>query len=135
MTGDRLTRLLRAVLHEDTFALFVAPAIADLQHSPSPAGYAAVWTSLIGAMANDVSRDLAVLANDIGLMLGLVAMQACYYGGMLLLLIADVRVDDALSRLANGGGLQVTSLVAGVIVASAIPTLFCFWPPRRTLDA
>ncbi len=135
MTGDRLTRLLRGVLHEDTFALFVAPAIADLQHAPSPAAYAAVWTSFIGAICDDVSSDVTLLVNDIGLMLGLVAMQACYYGGMLLLLVADLRVDEALRRLVNGGGLQVIVMVAGVLVASAIPTLFCVWPPRRALDA
>jgi hypothetical protein len=134
MTGDRLHALLRALLHEDTYALCVAPAIADLQHAPSPHAYAAVWTSFAGALYDDFAGDVDYLLNDIGLMLALVAMQSCYYGGMLLLLVAHIRADQMLERLARGGGTIVTATALAVVLASLVPTLLCFWPPRRTLD-
>jgi len=135
MTGTWLTRVLRNSLHEDTFDLFVAPAIADLQHSRTLAAYAVVWTSLVGALSQDLASDIEHVMNDLTLMLGLVAMQVCYYGGMMLLLVAHVRADEALHRLVNGGGTQVTVTVIGVVLASSVPTLICFWPPRRTLGA
>ena len=135
MTGTRLTRVFRALLHHDTFELFVAPAIADLQHSPTTTAYAVVWTSLLGAVSQDIAGDVDYVMNDVGLMLGLVAMQTCYYGGMLLLLVAHVRADEVIEQLANGGSVRLTATLIGVVTASAIPTLLCFWPPRRTLEA
>ncbi len=135
MTGAWLSATLRRVLHHDTFDLFVAPAIADLQHTPTIPAYLAVWTSLVGALAQDVAGDLDSLTQDVGLMMGLVLMQTCYYGGILVLLVAHVRVGEMLDRLAHGGGRVFTVTVLGVVMASALPTLLCFWPSRRTLDA
>ncbi len=135
MTGDCMGRLMRGVLHEDTFELFVSPAIADLQLSPTRASYLVVWTSFLGALGHDVTGDIDHVMHDIGLMVGLVAMQTCYYCGLLLVLVAHIRVDQMLGRLADGGGLLVAAAVLGVILASSVPTLLCFWPPRRTLAA
>ncbi len=135
MTGEPLLRLLRSALHHDTFELFVAPAIADLQHSPSPGAHIAVWRSFVAAVGQDMVADAQLLVDDVGLMLGLIAIQVCYYGGMLLLLVADVRADQMISRLTEGAASVVMLTLAGVVMASSIPTLLCFWPPRRTLDA
>jgi hypothetical protein len=135
VTGDFLARVMRRFLHEDTFELIVSPAIADLQHTPTRTAYLAVWSSFLGALGNDVSGDVGYVLEDLGLMIGLVAMQTCYYCGMLLVLVANVPADQMLGRLANGAGPLVAAAVIGVILASSIPTLLCFWPPRRTLHA
>jgi hypothetical protein len=135
MTGARLIRLGRRLLHHDTFELFVAPAIADLQYAPPPAAHTAAWRSLAGALREDLAGDLRFLVTgDLGLMLGLIAMQSCYYGGMLLLLVAHMRTVDALDQLAHGGAPRLLATVLSLIGASAVPTLLCFWPPRRTAD-
>src|SRR5262245_36307632 len=112
MAGELLTRMLRGVLHHNTFELFVSPAIADLQRCPSTAAYLAVWSSLGGAVVEDLILDAQLLVDEIGLMLGLIAMQTCYYGGMLLLLVADVRGDQIMARLSQGMGVVTLTLFA-----------------------
>jgi hypothetical protein len=54
----------RSVLHEDTYELRVAPAIADLQIDATPAAYAAAWSSLAGACAEDFWLDVRAVAED-----------------------------------------------------------------------
>ena len=134
MPGDLLIRVLRSLLHHDTFELFVAPAIADLQHTRSAGAYVTIWRSFAAAVGQDMVSDVQFLLDDIGLMLGLIAIQVCYYGGMLLLLVADVRADQLIQRLTEGAASVVMLTLIGVVMASSIPTLLCFWPPRRTLD-
>jgi len=129
-----LLPLVRAILHHDTFELFVAPAVADLQHTPSAAARRAVVTSLLGAVAHDFVTDVTSVMQDGRLMLGLMTIQACYYGAMLLIMAAHVRVDEALLHLTSGASVRVTATVIGLVFASTLPTLLCFWPARRTMD-
>jgi hypothetical protein len=133
MTSGWVT-LVRWVLHHDTFELFVAPAVADFHHAPSLAARSAIATSFAGALLHDLSDDMSAVMSDISLMLGLMVIQASYYGAMLLILAAHLRIDDALAHLANGGGPQVSATVLGLMAISTLPTLLCFWPPRRTPD-
>jgi hypothetical protein len=134
MTTGWRVRVARALLHRDTFELFVAPAIADYQHAPSAAAVGAVATSVTGALVHDLAGDVSTLMQDIALLLGLVTIQACYYGAMLLILAAHVRADEALAHLTSGAGARFTATVIGLVIASTLPMLLCFWPPRRTMD-
>jgi len=134
MVPPRAVGPLGCLLHRDTYELFVAPAVADLDYAPTTAALLTVWWSLAGALAHDLKADLHLLAHDIRLIAGLTAMQGCYYGGMLLLLVADVRLGDAPARLAQGGASMLASLILGILAASALPVLFCCWPPRRTVE-
>ena len=123
MPGERLTRLTRRLVHDDTFALVVAPAIADLQFevpSASIAGrgrsYAGVWRALLGAVCLDLARDARILRHDASLLLTLSAMQACYYGGLLVLAM------DHLSPQ------RVAAVVLAILFFSAAFTVLGFWP-------
>jgi hypothetical protein len=131
MTGGWLTDIARVLLHEDTFDLMVAPAIADLQFDTTPAAYVTVWTSLAGALGDDFVGDVRFVTEDIGTVLGLVIIQASYYTSMLLLLVAGMSARDIFESLANGVTLQLVAAAVLVFGASTIPTLLCCWPPRR----
>ena len=135
MAGDRLMRVARSVLHEDTFELMVAPAIADLQIDVSPAGYAAACSSLAGALAEDFRLDLRAIAEDAGMMASLMAIQASYYACMLTLLVAHMSATDALTMLMLGRSQPFLIALSLLVTVSAIPTIACFWPPRRVRDA
>ncbi len=131
MTGDLLTRITRALLHEDTFELMVAPAIADLQLEPTPAGYAAVGRSAVGALCYDIDGDLRLVCDDIGMLATLVLIQASYYSGMLLLLVARMNAKEALEHMATFAP-QLVAAILFILGLSLFPTLLCFWPARRT---
>jgi hypothetical protein len=131
MVGAWLIRIARALLHEDTFELMVAPAIADLQCAPSASGYSAAWASLAGALGEDVGGDLRYLADDIGMLMTLIIIQASYYSGMLLLLVAGMTTDQMVASLEGGGMRSLSAALLFVFTLSALPTMFCFWPPRR----
>ncbi len=135
MSGEGLTRVLRLVLHQDTFDLFIAPPLADLQRAPTAAAYLTIWRTALGALQVDIASDIGIVAQDATLLAGLVGMQACYYGGLLLVLVGHVQVRDIPGYLANGSGPLTLAVAAGVVLASSVPTLFCFWPPRRTSEA
>lgn len=133
MTGGAwLTPVARAILHRDSFDLMVSPAIADLQVDPGMAAYAAVWTSLAGALADDVAGDLRLVLEDIEMLLTLVLIQACYYAGMLLLLVVDMDARELWSSVVSGPApmLVLTALLVAAI--SIVPTVLCFWPSRRS---
>ena len=134
MAGDQLMRLARLVLHDDTFELMVAPAIADLQFDSTPAAYATAWCSLAGALAEDFWLDARALAEDAGMMATLMVIQASYYACMLTLLVAHISVTDAFAMLASGYSQPFIIAVAVLVTVSAVPTIVCFWPPRRVRE-
>lgn len=134
MHGGWLIRIGRTLLHEDTFELMVAPAIADLQVEGSAAAYVAVWYSLICAWGADFDGDARLVFDDAGMLGGLVAIQASYYSCMLMLLAAGVNARDAIATVLSGDSPQFVAAVALVFIASTVPTLLCFWPPRRELS-
>jgi hypothetical protein len=134
MTGTALIRIARGLLHEDTFELMVAPAIADLQCDPTPDAYAAVWTTLLGALWVDFDGDLRLIFEDAAMLLALVVIQAAYYSGILLLLVAGMSSRQMVTSLAGGGGRPFAAAVFFVLAVSALPTMLCFWPPRRSHD-
>ena len=116
----------RRILHDDTFDLVVAPAIADLEfEAPTVRGagtvraYAAVWVALGGALCIDVERDLRVLVANGSTLFGLALLQGCYYTAMLTLLL------DSLSTSAS------VAVVVGLFGVSTVSTAALFWPSRR----
>jgi len=135
MAGDGLIRVARSVLHEDTFELMVAPAIADLQIDATPAAYAAAWSSLAGACAEDFWLDVRAVAEDAAMLGVLMGIQASYYACMLMLLAAHISVTDAVGMLLSGPGQPFLLAVSLLVTVSAVPTLVCFWPPRRVRES
>src|SRR5688572_25327999 len=92
MRGIRVMVFAQRVFREDTLALMVYPAIADLQFEGATGslstvvrGYAAVARALYGGLVHDFCTDLRVLYGDAPDLLRAVAMQACYYAMMLTL--------------------------------------------------
>lgn len=134
MTGDLLARAGRVLLHEDTFELMAAPAIADLQIDPTPGAYAAACSTMLGAFADDFYGDLRLVIDDIGTLATLVIIQAGYYSAMLVLLVAHMRTPEALQIIAAGAPPQFFIALFLIFTISTLPTLLCFWPARRTLD-
>ena len=134
MAGAGLIAIARLLLHEDTFELMVAPAIADLQRAPNAEGYAAVWRSLAGAVADDFGGDVRHVCEDLGTLMSLILIQASYYSGMLLLLVAGMTGPQIADSLATGGTRMLSAAVIFVFALSALPTMLCFWPPRRVRE-
>lgn len=134
MTGDLLAGAGRVLLHEDTFELMVAPAIADLQREPTPGGYAAVGATLAGAFVDDFCGDLRLVIDDIGTLATLVIIQAGYYSAMLVLLVAHMRTPEALQIVAAGAPPEFFIALFLIFTISTLPTLLCFWPPRRVRE-
>jgi hypothetical protein len=102
--GVWLERFAGRLLHDDIHALFVLPAIADLQYEwdggrarPWRAlrGYLAIWTAIAGALRFQAIADAqALLVDDARLVAlrydaltlgGIVLVQACYYSGLAIL--------------------------------------------------
>lgn len=131
MTGDLLARIGRVILHEDTFELMAAPAIADLQLEPSAGAYAAVWSSLLGGFADDFWGDIRLVVDDFPTLATLVGIQAGYYSCMLMLLVAHMRTPEALRLVAGGAPPQFFIALFLIFTISTLPTLLCFWPSRR----
>ena len=97
MRGIRIMMFARRAFREDTLALMVYPAIADLQFEAATGslstlvrGYAAVARAVYGGLVHDFCTDLRVLYGDAPDLLRAVAMQACYYAMMLTLCLAVV---------------------------------------------
>ena len=104
--GVWLERFAGRLLHDDIHALFVLPAIADLQYECDGGrnrgwralrGYVAIWTAIGGALRFQAIADAhAFVADDARLLAlrydaltlgGLVLVQACYYSGLAILFI------------------------------------------------
>jgi hypothetical protein len=94
VTGSLLVRIARVALHEETFDLIVEPAVADLQFRPEPAAHVGAWLALLGALLTDFETDSRSLIEDAAMLATLVAIQACYYSGILLLLVAGMTGDN-----------------------------------------
>lgn len=135
MPGDWLLWIARQLLHEDTFELLVAPALADLQVDDCAGAYAAVLVSLAYACSVDTRHDVRGLADDAGTLVAIFTIQAAYYAGMLTLLAAGVRARDAITILLDGGTPQFFAALMVVVLLSVVPTLLCFWPPRRVRES
>ena len=66
MIGDRIQKLARSIVREDTYSLIVVPAIADLQFEEQFGlrarlrAYRAVWFAVLGALLEEVRQDFAV---------------------------------------------------------------------------
>jgi hypothetical protein len=134
MTGMRLARVARAVLHEDSFELIVSPALADLQFSPSRAAYVGVWLAFLGALQTDLQSDIHLVLDDAGMLATLVFIQACYYSGILLLLVVGMTGRQLVESLAAGPSPTLIGVLLLIVGLSIGPTLLCFWPPRRTVQ-
>jgi len=140
-TGTWFARIGGRVLHADTFALMLSPAIADLQFEAAtrtvarPDAYCAVLRAFAGALWFDLSGDLLTLSDDLSAIGVLTAVQACYYSFMLVLLSG--LGTDRLSTLVVRDGLvtRVFWYVLAIGVACVVTSSACFWPPRRTSDA
>ena len=135
MPGDWLLWIARRLLHDDTFELLVAPALADLQVDQGAGAYVAVLVSLAYACCLDTHHDVRGLAGDAGTLMAIFTIQAAYYAGMLTLLAAGVRARDAVAILLAGGSPQFFAALTVVVLLSIVPTLLCFWPPRRVRES
>ena len=140
MPGTWLSSIGRRVLHAESFALMLSPAIADLQFettgSPfAPLHYFAVLRAFAGALWFDISGDLLAMRDDVSMIGVLTAIQASYYTFMLVLLSGfgtgrplQMQLDESVV----GRGL---GFVAGIAFLSIVTSSACFWPPRRTNPA
>jgi hypothetical protein len=131
MRGAWLLSLARTLLHEDTFELLVEPAIADLQADGSIHAYAPVWISLVYAWCVDFEGDVRLILDDAAMLATLIGIQAAYYSSVLLLLVTGKRGKDALAMFVNGEHPEYLIAIAAIVALSALPTLLCYWPPRR----
>jgi hypothetical protein len=131
VTGSLLVRIARVALHEETFDLIVEPAVADLQFRPEPAAHVGAWLALLGALLTDFETDSRSLAEDAAMLATLVAIQACYYSGILLLLVAGMTGRQLVDSLAAGPSPALIAVLLLIVGLSTVPTLLCFWPPRR----
>ena len=143
MPGTWFGRIGHRLLHRDTFAMMLAPAIADLQFELAarderrrgrPRDYWAVTRALAGALWFDTGRDLRALRADVDLIALLTLLQTSYYTFMLVLLsglgtwrISTLHLDASLVA-------RATSYVAGVTAACLLTSSMCFWPPRRASE-
>jgi hypothetical protein len=125
------------MLHTDTFALMLSPAIADFQfEAPTGIGrashYFAILRAFFGALRFDICGDLVRLTEDIGAIGVLTTIQASYYAFMLVLFSG--LGTERVATLDLGDGL-ITRTVSYLLVICAVCLLIssaCFWPPRRT---
>lgn len=147
--GSRLAIISARVLHPETFALMVSPAIADLQFEGGGGrarlirSYIGVWRAVCGALWHDMTCNVRALCADDARRLALqsnvmtfawlMLFQVCYYFGALTLAFArwsDLRawVDTVLLRTSV---LEAVMLVSFALLVPALPVLACFWPARH----
>jgi len=137
MPGTWLARFGQRYLHDETFALVVSPAIADMQFE-APARllmrarhYVAISKAFAGAFCCDAAKDVQSLRDDLPTIAGLTLMQASYYA-FLLLLLSGFGSSKFLSQHPDETMLlRAASCIAAVAMLCLIPTTACFWPPRR----
>ena len=140
MPGTWLALIGQRLLHADTFALMLSPAIADVQFEASAdvraaRHYCGVVSALAGALWFDICADLRALGDDLSMIGVLTAVQASYYGFMLVLLSG--LGTGSVSRLDLESGLitRAACYLAAIGIACVVASSACFWPPRRTADA
>jgi hypothetical protein len=147
--GTRLIAFSSRLLHPDTFALMVAPAIADLQFESNGAGpaqtargYAGVWRAVMGALCHDLAWAMTALVADdhrgvslradLATFGWLVLFQVGYFAGALTLAFGSwADVGDWLHGVFVGTSVaQALLLVSMALLIPALPVLACFWPAR-----
>ena len=152
--GTRLITLSSRLLHPDTFALMVSPAIADLQfesHGGDAArtarGYIGVWRALAGALGHDLAWAVTALGaddprgvalrSDLATFGWLFLFQIGYFAGALTLAFGSwADVGRWLNGVFVGTSLvQALLLVAMALLLPALPVLACFWPARHVTQA
>jgi hypothetical protein len=123
---DTIAAFSERVLRERTFALVVAPAIADLQYEAARAGLrarAANTLAVLRALLGGVCHD-ATNAADLATFAIITLIPAAYY--TLLILVCAPR-----SEIFSTITAQVT-VGTVVLVLSLAPAVACYWPePRR----
>jgi len=134
MPGAWVTRVAHALLHQDTFELMVEPAVADLQFEPSAAAYVAAWATVAGAWSQDFAGDARLVLDDIAMLAALIGIQASYYSGLLLLVVTGRNGKEAFQMIARGDRPEIVIALTLIVALSALPTLLCFWPPRRVRE-
>ena len=141
MPGTWLSRIGRRVLHAESFALMLSPAIADLQFETTgspfapPPHYFAVLRAFAGALWFDISGDLLAMRDDLSMIGVLTAIQASYYTFMLVLLSGFGTGRPLQMQLDEDVMFRGLGFVAGIAFASIVTSSACFWPPRRTTGA
>ena len=149
MRGSRLQALSHRLLHPETFALVMVPALADLQfESPSASraallvGYAGVVRAFAGAVLFDVARDLRLsIGNaewrtarreDVSTFAGLVLVQAIYYLALLGIATGSMEPTAILSGSLFDNVTTLVLLLAATLVLPVITVAICFWGGGRT---
>jgi len=136
MPGMRIARLGERLLHGETFALMLSPAIADLQFEAAARAalrlrhYGAVLKAFAAALCWDIASDVRALRDDISTVATLTLLQASYYSFMLVLLSGFGSGKVAAHHLDETATAHGVWIIA-IFVACLIPTMACFWPPRR----
>ena len=127
MRGTWIAGAARRFFREDTFALIVSPAVADLQCECESGdaitafrGYVGISRAIAGGLFHDLRTDVELLSRDATDLLQILAMQVCYYGALLTLV-----GGAAFGELSHGGLILIGSTVVSLAL---IPTLICFWP-------
>ena len=95
-------------------------------------GYLAVLVACLGAAGHDLLVDLKLLHDDAPTLIRVVLMQVAYYSSMLTILFAGMSAREAVGTLFSES-TQIWIALAIIVALSALPTLVCFWPARRTL--
>lgn len=147
--GSRLIAFSSRLLHPDTFALMVSPAIADLQFESDGAGrarlaqgYVGVWRAVMGALLHDILCAMTIfvaddhrgvaLRADLATCGWLVLFQVGYFVGALTLAFgswADVGqwFNTVFIRTSVPSAILMIALA---LLVPALPVLACFWPAR-----
>jgi hypothetical protein len=140
MPGGWLSRLGKRLLHRETFALMLAPAVADLQFEAPTAGvvrprhYFGVLKAFAGALCFDLARDVMALGHDLDMIALLTLLQTLYYGFMLVLLSGLGTGKVAALDLHRAEVTHAVYYIVVICVACVVTTSACFWPSRRSPD-
>jgi hypothetical protein len=140
--------LSQRLLHPETFALVMVPALADLQFESRSASRAALLVAYVGvarafagAVLFDVARDLRLsIGNpewrtarreDVSTFAGLVLVQAIYYLALLGIATGAVEPSAVMSGSLFDNVITVSLLLAATIVLPVITVAICFWGGGR----
>src|SRR5262249_37161056 len=137
MAGAWISWIGERLLHADTFALILSPAIADLQfegptlHALRPRHHCGVLRAVFGALCFDIIGDVVALGSDASMIAGLAFLQTSYYSFMLVLLsglgTGKIRALDVRSPAVTHAIYYVIAIAAACVVTTSV----CFWPTRR----
>lgn len=136
MPGNWVARIGRCVLHADTFALMLSPAIADVQFEAPTDGarwrhHYAILRAFTGAIWFDISGDLLTLSSDLAAIGVLTAIQSSYYAFMLVL-FSGLGTERVSTLELDGPFIaHLTYYVFAICVVCVVTSSACFWPPRR----